>query len=96
MRNSTSRPVTAAAAVPSSSAIAKLPVRAPTSAATNAPTMNSDPWARLITFMMPKVSVRPEETISNVKPSWRPLRVCSRKRPIWGGVEGPYSGHSLA
>src|SRR5262245_58750817 len=48
-----------------------------------APTMYSEPWARLTRFMMPKTSVRPAARRNSITPNCRPLRTCSTtRRPV--------------
>ena len=37
--------------------------------------MNSSPWAKLTTSMMPKISVRPEATSARIMPETRPFTV---------------------
>ena len=40
--------------------------------------MNSSPWAKLTTSMMPKISVRPEATSARIMPVTMPLTVWMR------------------
>src|SRR5665213_707286 len=47
-------------------------------AAQNAPIMYSDPWARLITFMIPKTSVNPDASKNSMTPNCNELNNCSR------------------
>ena len=42
--------------------------------------MNSSPWAKLTTSMMPKISVRPEATSARIMPVTMPLIVWIRIR----------------
>ena len=42
--------------------------------------MNSSPWAKLTTSMMPKISVRPEATSARIMPVTRPFTVWIRMR----------------
>src|SRR5215475_10417029 len=47
--------------------------------------MNSSPWAKFTTSMIPKIRVRPEATRARIIPVTRPfsvwIRICSRGRP---------------
>ena len=52
--------------------------------------MNSSPWAKLTTSMMPKISVSPEATSARIMPVTMPLTVWMR---IWSkGM--PTASHS--
>src|SRR5690242_14276891 len=53
------------------------PVRSTSQAATNAPTMYSEPCARLIMSMIPNTSVRPAASRNSIRPSCSPLSACS-------------------
>src|SRR5690606_21288325 len=44
--------------------------------------MNSEPWARLIRFMMPNTRVSPDAISSSVTPNCRPFSICSRNSCI--------------
>src|SRR6266481_4517033 len=42
--------------------------------------MNSSPWAKFTTSMMPKIRVSPEAISARIMPATMPLTVCTRKR----------------
>src|SRR3954464_7457219 len=45
--------------------------------------MNREPWARLMTFMIPRTSVSPDAIRKSSTPSCTPFSVCSRSsRPL--------------
>ena len=44
--------------------------------------MNSSPWAKFTTSMMPKISVRPEATSARIMPVTMPFTVWMIKRSI--------------
>src|SRR5262245_38487131 len=56
------------------------PVRATKVEARKAPSMYSEPCARLIMSMMPNTSVRPAASRNSINPNCRPLRACSVMR----------------
>ncbi len=72
------RPTRAAAGSAASSPSRKLPVAWVTVAATKAPIMYTEPWARLMSPMMPNTSVRPAAIRNSMTPSCSPFRTCSR------------------
>jgi hypothetical protein len=74
---STIVPARAPADRAAASAKIKEPVALATVAATNAPIIYRDPWARLIKPITPKISVRPADIKNNIIPNCRPFRICS-------------------
>src|SRR5262245_30158043 len=56
------------------------PVSATKVEARNAPSMYSEPCARLIMSMMPNTSVRPAASRNSINPNCRPLSACSTMR----------------
>src|SRR5215831_3020407 len=78
-------PRSATTSVATTSASQKLPVAASTTTPTYAPSMNSSPWAKFTTSMMPKIRVSPEAISARIIPVTRPfrvwIRICSRGSP---------------
>ena len=66
--------------VATSRASQKLPVATTVVAPTYAPSMNSSPWAKFTTSMIPKMRVSPEATRARIMPVTIPLMVWIR---IW-------------
>ena len=82
---SSSMPNRAVSSTAPSAPSRKEPLRRVSQAARKAPTMYSDPCARLIMSMTPKTSVSPAASRNSMKPSCRPLSVCSTiRRPLIG------------
>ena len=77
---SSSMPASAVAGIASSTPSANEPVACTRVAAKNAPSMYSDPCARLIMSMMPNTSVRPAASRNSISPNCRPFSDCSRIR----------------
>src|SRR5262245_57383045 len=83
-------PIASVAASANSAASTKDPVHPNAAVARYAPTMYSEPWARLTRFMMPKTSVRPAASKNSMTPNCRPLRTCSTTRsPVNAGSALP-------
>src|SRR6185436_7697630 len=77
---SSAMPSSAVAGIASSTPSAKEPVACTRLAARKAPSMYSEPCARLIMSMMPNTSVSPAASRNSISPNCRPLSPCSRKR----------------
>src|SRR5258706_6091000 len=73
-------PSSAVAGIASNTPSAKEPVACVRLAARKAPSMYSEPCARLIMSMMPNTSVRPAANRNSIKPNCRPFSACSRTR----------------
>src|SRR5882672_2896357 len=73
-------PSAAVAGMASSTPAVNEPVSSTKVEARKAPSMYSEPCARLIMSMMPNTSVRPAASRNSIKPNCRPLRACSRTR----------------
>src|SRR5689334_20235033 len=71
-------PMASVATRAKAAAIRNEPVRASAAVARYAPTMYSEPWARLTRFMMPKTRVKPAAIRNSITPNCRPFRHCSR------------------
>src|SRR5688572_10972942 len=77
---SRSMPRSAVAGTASSTPALNDPVSCTKVEARNAPTMYSEPCARLIMSMMPNTSVRPAASRNSISPNCRPFSDCSRIR----------------
>src|SRR2546429_2197310 len=73
-------PSSAVAGIASSTPATNEPVSCTKVEARNAPSMYSDPCARLIMSMMPKTSVSPAASRNSISPNCRPFSDCSRTR----------------
>src|SRR6185436_11640982 len=73
-------PSTAVAGMASSTPAVKEPVSCTKVDARKAPSMYSEPCARLIMSMMPKTSVRPAASRNSIRPNCSPLSDCSAMR----------------
>src|SRR5437868_1866862 len=78
-------PIASVAPSANTTAMRKEPVRATAAVARYAPTMYSEPCARLTRFMMPKTSVRPAAIRNSMTPNCSPLRHCSTTRSQFNG-----------
>src|SRR5215472_6583212 len=58
--------------------------------------MNSSPWAKLTTSMMPKIRVRPEATSARIIPVTTPLMVWIRTWSSGMPITSPYRCHGEA
>src|SRR3954468_11670151 len=80
MLASRNMPRTAVAAIASSTPATNEPVSCTNVEARNAPSIYSEPCARLIMSMMPNTSVRPAASRNSMRPNWTPFSPCSKKR----------------
>src|SRR5262245_28505564 len=69
------------------------PTRVHTRNAVYIASMTKSPWAKLITFIMPQIRVRPEENSAYTAPMSRPLTmICSRVDDMgWGACQAVLS-----
>src|SRR5258706_874036 len=73
-------PSSAVAGMASSTPAVNEPVSSTKVEARKAPSMYSEPCARLIMSMMPNTSVRPAASRNSIRPNCTPFSACSRKR----------------
>src|SRR5882672_5386794 len=73
-------PRTAVAGTASSTPATNEPVACTSAAVMKAPSMESEPCARLIMSMMPNTSVSPAASRNSIRPNCTPFSVCSRMR----------------